>query len=92
MESCLRFKIVAKMTPKVADNFHNDWFFKSINYRCVGCLQEGRGLSDASLETEQHITKCDAYSDLREHLDLNNTADFVGYFQAVIRRRITNSD
>ena len=35
--SRLQFKIFARVTPKIASNFHRDPRYKSINYRCVGC-------------------------------------------------------
>ena len=40
------------------------------------------------LDTEEHISVCLSYADLRIGRNLNETTDLVSYFQAVIKRRM----
>ena len=102
-DSRLRFKIAAKMTPRVATNFKNDAKFKASGWLCVGCppLPKSHGnqsqQSSSSpllpeLDTQEHIRVCVAYSDLRDGLDLESDKDIVTYFRHLIERRIKNEE
>ena len=81
------------MTPKIAANFHRDARYCEMNYLCVGC-SVGRVSEPASenlnqsLDSEDHLVRCFAYSDLRQNLNLNVQSDLLTYFQLVIDRRI----
>ena len=104
-DSRLRFKIAAKMTPRVACNFKNDPRFKLAGWLCVGCPQARTSPLPATadlsahsppsppqLDTQQHITTCPGYADLREGLDLQTDRDLVKYFRQVIERRIADEE
>ena len=92
-QSRLQFKLNAKMTPKIASNFHRDPKYRDINYLCVGCSVRGGSKSVSEEQTlntdsEDHVLECFAYSDLRQNLDLDVQSDLLTFFQLVIDRRI----
>ena len=92
-QSRLQFKINSKMTPKIASNFHRDPKYREINYLCVGCSVGGGSESvseeqNLNLDSEDHVVRCFAYSDLRQNLDLDVQTDLLTFFQLVIDRRI----
>ena len=93
-KSRLQFKLNSKMTPKIASNFHRDPKYREIDYLCVGCSVGTGGREDSSgelnrnIDTEDHVTRCLGYADLRQNLDLDSQSDLLTYFQLVIDRRI----
>ena len=78
-QSCLQFKLNSKMTPKIASNFHCDPKYCEMNYLCVGC--------SVRRDSEDHVTRCERYSDLRQNLNLDVQKDLLTFFQLVIDRR-----
>ena len=85
----LKFKLRASMTPTVKMNFMNDALFKRQMWICDGCAKLSCDTnSNGKLDTQQHILVCEGYKDLREGKDLDKDQDLVGYFEAVIRRRM----
>ena len=93
-KSRLQFKRNSKMTPNIGSNFHHDPKYGAIQYLCIGCsVSTGRGGGgridlNSSIDTEDHVTRCVGYADLRQNLDLNVQSDMLTYFQLVIDRRI----
>ena len=92
-QSRLQFKINSKITPKIASNFHRDARYREMNYLSVGCSvgsvsEPASENLNQSLDSEDHLVRCVAYSDLRQNLDLNVQSDLLTYFQLVIDRRI----
>ena len=77
------------MTPTVKMDFMNDEIFKMQMWICEGCAKLSYNKNTmGKLDTQQHILVCEGYSDLREGKELDKDQDLVGYFQAVIRRRM----
>ena len=85
--SRFKFKLVSRMTPRVANNFKNDKRFKAIGWACVGCLSNGPITGQLPLDTEEHILLCGSYADLRENKSMDSDQDIITYFQQVIERR-----
>ena len=85
----LKFKLRSHMTPTVKMNFMNDELFKKQMWLCEGCAKLSYNENTmGKLDTQQHILVCEGYKDLREGKELDKDQDLVGYFQAVIRRRM----
>ena len=78
-QSRLQFKLNSKMTPKIASNFHRDPKYREMNYLCVGC--------SVRRDSEDHVTRCERYSDLRQNLNLDVQKDLLTFFQLVIDRQ-----
>ena len=79
-EARLRFKIRSLMTPTIRMNFQNDAVFRQEMWMCPGCNNR--------IDTQAHVMKCPAYSQLRENKDLSNDKDLVAYFANVVKLRV----
>ena len=86
-QSRLRFRLHARMTPRVAMCYKSDRRYMEMGYQCVACREVGEPVSQETQDTEEHIMSCLHYSDLREDIDLNTDQGIVKYFQRVISRR-----
>ena len=86
-QSRLRFRLHARMTPRVAMCFKSDRRFMEMGYQCLGCREAGEPVSQETRDTEEHIARCIYYADLREDLDLDSDVGLVTYFQRVISKR-----
>ena len=93
------------MTNTVANNYRRDPKYKKIAYNCIGCINDNRVKLNQTqpnqnnqtnlkqtqiLDTEEHISVCLSYADLRVGRNLNQTVDLVSYFHDVITRRMEN--
>ena len=58
----LRFKVSARVTPKIMDNFHNVKKYKEVGYRCVGCSEGPNTTSSDSTVTVPLSTPVDSIS------------------------------
>ena len=86
-QSRLRFRLYARMTPRVAMCHKSDKRYREIGYQCVACREAGEPVSQETQDTEEHLITCRFYSDLREDIDLETDLGIVKYFQRVISRR-----
>ena len=86
-QSRLRFRLYSRMTPRVAMNYKSDRRFMEMGYQCLGCREAGEPVREETRDTEEHITRCKYYADLREDLDLDTDVGIVSYFQRVISKR-----
>ena len=88
----LRFKIRSNMTPTIQMNFKNDANFKANLWSCTGCdRRNDDSHAPINLDTQAHVLVCEGYADLRDGKDLDDDKALVGYFSAVIRRRMNET-
>ena len=86
-QSRLRFRLYARLTPRVAMCYKADRRYREMGYQCVACREAGEPISQETQDTEEHIISCRFYSDLREDINLESHSGIVKYFQRVISRR-----
>ena len=75
----MRFKIATKMVPTIQMNFKSDPIFTANLWTCPGC--------SLHRDTQEHVSKCPAYADIRKNLDLEKDVDLCTYFKEVIKLR-----
>ena len=61
-------------------NYRNDPKFAAELWRCDSCEK-------SSIESQQHILHCEAYSELRKDKDINNVQHLVDYMKIVLEIR-----
>ena len=74
----LKFAIRSKMTKSVMMNFKGVSEYEKKGWKCDTC---------GELDTQEHITMCPAFKELRADKVLNNDKDIVEYFRQVIQIR-----
>ena len=77
LDARLMFKIRTNMVPTVQMNFMSDAGFEENLWTCSGC--------SILRDTQDHVLKCPAYSDIRIGLNLEKDPDLVKYFQQIIQ-------
>ena len=60
-------------------NFKHDKNYSDELWRCDSC--------QSSIETQQHVLICPAYSELRQGKDIKNDKDLVSYIKQVMKIR-----
>ena len=73
-----KFAIRTKMVKTVKLNYKNDPANKRSKWKCDDCT---------SIDSQDHILWCPAYSDFRKDMDLENDKDLTKYFQQVLKFR-----
>ena len=74
-EARIKFRIKTKMIHAKL-NFQNDRRNSRLNWICESC-------DNSCIETQSHIMWCEAYSHLRDGLDMKSDRDIVKYFAQV---------
>ena len=74
-EARIKFRIKTKMIHAKL-NFRNDRRNSQLNWICESC-------ENSCIESQSHIMWCEAYSYLRDGLDLKSDKDLVNYFTEV---------
>ena len=72
------FRMRVMMIDWVKGNYKNR--YRQQGLICEGCWEE-------EVETQSHLTVCEAYQDLREGRDMESDSDLVGFFREVLARR-----
>ena len=77
-EARTKFKIRCEMTD-LKFNFKHDKKYSDELWKCDSC--------QTSIESQQHVLICPAYSELREGKDINNDKDLTSYIKQVMKIR-----
>ena len=77
-EARLKFKFRSKMLD-VKMNYSHDPVFSKDLWKCDSC--------ERSIDTQNHILWCPAYSEIREGKSLNNDEDLISYLKKVMNVR-----
>ena len=64
----------------VAGNYSHSRKYLATGWRCQACVSQVR-------EDQDHLGRCQGYSDLRQGLDLDRDNDMVKFFHLVMARR-----
>ena len=89
-QSRLRFRLHARLTPRVASCFKSDKRYIAIQHQCIAHREAGEPVSEETYDTEEHIADCIFYSDLKQDLALDTDLGITIFFQWVIARRTNN--
>ena len=74
----MKFGIRSRMVRTIKMNYKNDQANKNKRWKCDDCM---------SIDSQEHILWCPAYSQLRQAKNLDNDRDLTKYFQEVLRFR-----
>ena len=74
----MKFGIRSRMVKTVKMNYKNDQVNKNTRWKCDDCM---------SIDSQEHILWCPAYSKLRQEKNLEDDRDLTKYFQEVLRFR-----
>ena len=86
-DSRMRFKIASFMVPTIRMNFKSNKRFAAESWSCSGCRDPRDPVRLGVKDTQEHVMRCEAYSDLRVDKDVESDYDLVHYFRQVIARR-----
>ena len=94
-----RFRISSKMVEGIKANFPSKFRKSGESLKCTSCknvLQSNHSLNNTTeenLESQSHFLEiCPVFSDLRSQYDTNSDTGMVGFFKAVILRRVEGID
>ena len=90
-----RFRIEIKMVDNIRHNFPNKYRKKNLSLSCPSC-KENSSNSNKSIDTVSNpphsqthlLLHCEAFSRLREDLDIENDEEVVDFFMKVVESRV----
>ena len=86
-QSRLRFRLFARMTPRVAMCWKGVRMYREREYQCLAHREAGEPVTEDNRDDEEHILTCKYYAHMASDLSLDTHIGIVTYFQRVISSR-----
>ena len=86
-QSRLRFRLFARMTPRVAMCWKGVRMYREREYQCLAHREAGEAVTEENRDTEEHVLNCPYYAHMASDLALDTHQGIVTYFQRVISSR-----